>query len=172
MSAAINQFGLHTIEYSIRKQRLQDPLYAAAHSEALPRARKLQSIMSVYFISQMDFFFLVLAQHNTPLLSSSINLFYADQLAKNIWSKPSEDSPSMYKVREGEQFVNPNLRHTLELNSPYVPYGGYVHPRIQNKWEDISCSPPNISKTQPREKFSVVLSSMSKYFGFPRFDFD
>ncbi len=73
-----------------------------------------------------------------------------------------EDSPSIYKPREGELFDNPKLRHTLELNSPYVPYAGYVHPRIQTKWEDISAIPPEISKQKQREKFPVVLSSMTK----------
>jgi hypothetical protein len=34
MSAAINQFGLHTIEYAIRKKQLEDPLYIAAHPES------------------------------------------------------------------------------------------------------------------------------------------
>lgn len=92
----------------------------------------------------------------------SIDLIYADQLAKNVWAKPSEDSPSMYKPREGERFDNPKLRHTLELNSPYVPYGGAVHPRIQTKWEDLPAVPPEISKQKQREKFPVVLSSMTK----------
>lgn len=73
-----------------------------------------------------------------------------------------EDSPSMYKKRTGELFDNPKLRHTLELNSPYVPYGGYVHPRIQTKWEDLPASPPIVSKESQREKFPVVLSSMTK----------
>ena len=73
-----------------------------------------------------------------------------------------EDSPSMYKPREGEWFDNPKLRHTLELNSPYVPYAGAVHPRIQTKWEDDPASPPEISKHRQREKFPVVLSSMTK----------
>jgi hypothetical protein len=36
MSASINQFGLHTIEYAIRKKHLEDPLYIAAHPESLP----------------------------------------------------------------------------------------------------------------------------------------
>lgn len=40
MSAAINQFGLHTIEYTIRKKRLQDQLYGAAQSESLPENSK------------------------------------------------------------------------------------------------------------------------------------
>ncbi len=40
MSASINQFGLHTIEYAIRKKKLQDPLYIAAHPESLPEPRK------------------------------------------------------------------------------------------------------------------------------------
>ena len=73
-----------------------------------------------------------------------------------------EDSPSMYKPRECEWFEHPKLRHTLELNSPYVPYGGYVHPRIQTKWEDLPGSPPEISKQKQRAKFPVVLSSMTK----------
>jgi hypothetical protein len=40
MSGTINQFGLHTIEYAIRKKRLEDPLYLAAHPESLPESRK------------------------------------------------------------------------------------------------------------------------------------
>lgn len=40
MSTAINQFGLHTIEYSIRKKQLEDPLYIAAHPASLPKPRK------------------------------------------------------------------------------------------------------------------------------------
>lgn len=36
MSASINQFGLHTIEYAVRKKSLQDPLYIAAHPEKFP----------------------------------------------------------------------------------------------------------------------------------------
>jgi hypothetical protein len=109
--------------------------------------------------------------HNTPydscttsstLTNNSIDIAYADQLAKNIWAKPMEDSPSMYKTREGERFDNPKIRHTLELNSPYVPYGGYVHPRVQNKWEDLPAMPPEISKEKKREKFPIVLSSMTR----------
>jgi len=73
-----------------------------------------------------------------------------------------EDSPSMYKPRGDERFEHPKLRHTLELNSPYVPYGGYVHPRIQARWEDLQSAPPEISKQKQREKFPVVLSSMTK----------
>ena len=73
-----------------------------------------------------------------------------------------EHSPSMYKSREGEWFDNPKLRHTLELNSPYVPYGGYVHPKIQTKWEDLPTLPPSISKGKKREKYPAVLSSMTK----------
>ncbi len=38
--STINQFGLHTIEYAIRKKKLQDPLYIAAHPESLPEPRK------------------------------------------------------------------------------------------------------------------------------------
>jgi hypothetical protein len=147
MSASINQFGLHTIEYSIRKRKLEDPLYAAAHPESLSESRK----------SSYDSF-----TASLPLTHSSIDLAYTNQLAKNIWAKPMEDSPSMYKPREGELFDNPKLRHTLEINSPYVPYAGYVHPRIQTKWEDLPAVPPEISKQKQREKFPVVLSSMTK----------
>jgi hypothetical protein len=70
-----------------------------------------------------------------------------------------EESPSIYKPREGDTFDK--AQHTLELNSPYVPYGGYVHPRMQTKWEELPSAPPEISKKQ-REKFPVVLSSMTK----------
>lgn len=129
--------------------------------------RNLDSLTSIYI--------LLLAQHNyahntaydscttsSPLRHSSIDMIYADQLAKNIWTKPMEESPSMYKTREGEWYDNPKLRHTLELNSPYVPYGGYVHPRMQTKWEDLPAVQPEISKQKQREKFPVVLSSMTK----------
>lgn len=37
MSASINQFGLHTVEYAIRKKRFDDPLYIAAHPESFPQ---------------------------------------------------------------------------------------------------------------------------------------
>ena len=67
----------------------------------------------------------------------------------------------MYKPRESEWFVDPKLRHTLELNSPYVPYGGYVHPRIQSKWEENATNPP-IVDTEQRGRFPVVLSTMTK----------
>ena len=40
MSAAINQSGLHTIEYVIRKKKLQDPLHIAAHPESLPEQQR------------------------------------------------------------------------------------------------------------------------------------
>ena len=73
-----------------------------------------------------------------------------------------EDSPSMYKPRENEWFLDPKLRHTLELNAPYVPYGGFVHPKTQSKWEDIPTEPPLISKEQQRDRFPVVLSTMTK----------
>jgi hypothetical protein len=49
MSASINQFGLHTIEYVIRKKHLEDPLYIAAHPESLPEPRK--SKQNGYYIS-------------------------------------------------------------------------------------------------------------------------
>jgi hypothetical protein len=67
----------------------------------------------------------------------------------------------MYKPREGELFDNPKLRHTLELNSPYLPYGGYAHPRVQTKWEELPAMPPEIFK-EKREKFPIVLSSMTR----------
>lgn len=47
MSAAINQFGLHTIEYAIRKKRLEDPLYIAAHPESLPTESRRSMIRGV-----------------------------------------------------------------------------------------------------------------------------
>jgi hypothetical protein len=68
----------------------------------------------------------------------------------------------MYKPREGERFENQKLGHTLEINSPYVPYGGYVHPRVQNKWEELPAMPPEISKHKKREKYPIVLSSMTR----------
>lgn len=98
----------------------------------------------------------------SPLTQTSIDIAYADQLASNIWSKPREESPSMYTPREGEWFVNPKLRHTLELNSPAVPYAGHHHPRNQTKWEDDPTTPPEINK-EKRERYPVVLSSMTKY---------
>lgn len=89
-------------------------------------------------------------------------MVYADKLTKNIWSRPMEESPSIHKLREGEQAESLKPQHTLESNSPYVPYGGFVNPKRQNKWEDIPASPPEISKEQSRNKFPVVLSSMTK----------
>ncbi len=169
MSGAINQFGLHTIEYAIRKKHLEDPLYIATHPEFLPEPRKEK--ISIQWLSYILFLARNYYAHNTPYDSftetspsvrPSIDLAYADQLAKNIWAKPMEDSPSMYKPRDSEWFENPKLRHTLEVNSPYVPYGGYVHPRIQARWEDLTSAPPEISKQKQREKFPVVLSSMTK----------
>ncbi|CAF2365599.1 unnamed protein product [Rotaria sp. Silwood2] len=154
MSGAINQFGLHTVEYTLRKKRLEDPLYIAAHSESLPE----QSRYSFAHNTQYD-----TCTKSSPLTRPPIDILYADQLANNIWSKPREDSPSMFKSRESEWFDNPKLRHTLELNSPYVPYGGYVHPKEQTKWEDLPAAQPEISKQKRREKFPVVLSSMTKY---------
>ena len=122
--------------------------------------------MIVYFV------YLVCQPHanNTPydsctsspvVTNHSIDIIYADKLANNIWVRPVEDSPSMYKRREGELFDNPKLRHTLELNSPYLPYGGYAHPRVQPKWEELPTMPPEIFK-EKREKFPIVLSSMTR----------
>lgn len=99
---------------------------------------------------------------SSPLTRPPIDIAYEDELAKNIWAKPREESPSMYKAREGEWFLDPKLRHTLELNSPFVPYGGFVNPRVQPKWEDVATDPPEITKEQQRERFPVVLSSMTK----------
>ena len=42
MSASINQFGLHTIEYAIRKKHLEDPLHIAAHPEEFPEPGPLK----------------------------------------------------------------------------------------------------------------------------------
>ena len=67
---------------------------------------------------------------------------------KSIWNKPFRDE------------CNPKLQHTLEINSPYVPYGGYVHPRMQTKWEDLPQLPPEISKQKQREKFHSFCLSL------------
>lgn len=99
---------------------------------------------------------------SSPLTRPPIDIVYADQLATNIWAKPREESPSMYKTRQTEWFIDPKLRHTLELNSPFVPYAGFVNPKTQPKWEDVPTGPPEITKEQQRERFPVVLSSMTK----------
>ena len=54
MSAAINQFGLHTIEYAIRKKRLEDPLYIAAHPESLPTESR-RSMKTRCHLASIDF---------------------------------------------------------------------------------------------------------------------
>ncbi|CAF0773862.1 unnamed protein product [Didymodactylos carnosus] len=152
MSAAINQFGLHTVEYSIRKKLSQDPLYSLTHPEQ----------PASYDYAHGTHLDTCLIKEQNPLSKETPSFEYYDQLSKNIWTKPYPESPTIYKKRPGEWFQNDKLKHTLEANTPYYPYHGYVDPTLQNKWEDDPSKPPKITK-QNREQFPVVLSTMTRY---------